>query len=131
METNETKTQVLLVDDDGSLVDLIEMYFEDRYNLVVAKDAEQAFEKLQVTSPDIILLDIMMPKMDGIQMLKELRKMDRYKDIPVVLLTAKGTKQDMKIGLASGANKYITKPFDFKELYEVIEACLNERTSVV
>ena len=106
METNETKTQVLLVDDDGSLVDLIEMYFEDRYKLIVAKDAEQAFEKLQVTSPDIILLDIMMPKMDGIQMLKELRKMDRYKDIPVVLLTAKGTKQDMKIGLASGANKY-------------------------
>lgn len=131
MDTVQNKTNVLLVDDDTSLVGLIEMYFEDRYNLTIAEDAIEAFKHLQNKIPDIILLDVMMPKMNGLQLLKEIRKDDKFKTIPVILLTAKGTDQDAKIGLETGANRYITKPFDFDELFQVIETCLHQQSATV
>jgi DNA-binding response OmpR family regulator len=121
------KPHILLVDDDVSLVELIEMYFEDRYELSIAKDAKEAFDLLAQRTPDLIVLDIMLPKMDGLQFLEKMRQMDAFRQLPVVLLTAKGTDHDIKIGMESGAQMYIPKPFDFDELFDVIERCLKTK----
>jgi two-component system alkaline phosphatase synthesis response regulator PhoP len=96
------------------------------YEVVTALDGEQALEKVAQQKPDLIVLDIMMPKLDGYETCKALKSRAETKDIPVILLSAKGRNVDQKTGFEVGADDYITKPFSPRKLVDRINAILGQ-----
>lgn len=116
------KTKILIVDDDENICELLRLYLEkDGFSTIVANDGKQAVEFNTKHSPDLILLDIMLPLLDGWQVCREIRK---NSDIPIIMLTAKGETFDKILGLELGADDYISKPFDTKEVVARIKAVL-------
>lgn len=114
--------KILIVDDDENICELLRLYLEkDGFDTIVANDGEQAVEFAAKYSPDLILLDIMLPKFDGWQVCREIRKTD---DTPIIMLTAKGETFDKILGLELGADDYVSKPFDTKEVIARIKAVL-------
>lgn len=114
--------KILIVDDDENICELLRLYLEkDGFDTVVANDGEQAVDYAAKYSPDLILLDIMLPKLDGWQVCREIRKTS---DIPIIMLTAKGETFDKILGLELGADDYVSKPFDTKEVIARIKAVL-------
>lgn len=120
------RPKVLLVDDDISFLELVKLYIGERYQVTTATDGHDIFDKLKSQVPDIVVLDVMMPRMDGYQVCKTIKSDERLRHIPVILLTAKSTQVDVEAGEKSGADSYIAKPFDFDELFEAIEKLLSE-----
>ena len=113
--------KILLVDDDRELTSLLKELLEmEGFNVVVAHDGEQALEKVDNTI-DLLLLDVMMPKKNGIETLKELRQRHQT---PVIMLTARGSELDRVLGLELGADDYLPKPFNDRELVARIRAML-------
>lgn len=113
---------VLIVEDDRNIQELLQMYLEkEGYAVTVAGDGGQGLAKFRSIKPDLVLLDIMMPVMDGWSVCKTIRAESKT---PVIMLTAKGEVDDKVTGLKSGADDYITKPFEMKELLARIEAVL-------
>ncbi len=109
--------KILIVDDDPFNLDLLEQELTDQgYAIERANDGEEALEKVESFLPDVILLDYMMPRMNGIEVVKRLKQDERHKGIPVILLTAKGSLEDKVRGLDAGADDYVVKPFDSFEL---------------
>jgi DNA-binding response OmpR family regulator len=109
--------KILIVDDDPFNLDLLEQELTDHsYTIERASDGEEALKKVESFLPDVILLDYMMPKMNGIEVVKRLKQDERYKGVPVILLTAKGSQEDKVRGLDAGADDYVVKPFDSFEL---------------
>ncbi|MFZ0534525.1 MAG: response regulator transcription factor [Anaerolineales bacterium] len=105
---------ILVVDDDRKTVDLIRLYLEkDEYQVLVAYDGRQALETARRLRPDLMILDLMLPKIDGLDICRTLRE---ETNLPIIILTAKTTEQDKLIGLDLGADDYITKPFSPREL---------------
>ena len=120
--------KVLLVDDDPVILKLLQVNFEmEGYKVSTANDGVEGLEKARAERPDIVLLDIMMPRMDGLQVTKELKGNDDTKDIPIILLSAKAQQADIQAGTATGAEEYLTKPFDPLELLERVGALLAAR----
>jgi class 3 adenylate cyclase len=118
-------SKILIVDDEPFNLDLLEQeLMEYDYVLERAVDGVDALEKTDSFSPDLILLDYMMPKMSGLEVVKQLRENDKHKGIPVILLTAKATQEDKIAGLDAGADDYVTKPFDSFELLARVRAML-------
>ena len=114
--------KILIVDDDENICELLRLYLEkDGFDTVVAGDGEQAVEYASKYSPDLILLDIMLPKLDGWQVCREIRKTS---ETPIIMLTAKGETFDKILGLELGADDYVSKPFDTKEVIARIKAVL-------
>lgn len=114
--------KILIVDDDENICELLRLYLEkDGFDTVVAGDGEQAVEYATKYSPDLILLDIMLPKLDGWQVCREIRKTS---ETPIIMLTAKGETFDKILGLELGADDYVVKPFDTKEIIARIKAVL-------
>ena len=114
--------KILIVDDDANICELLRLYLEkDGFDTVVANDGEQAVEYASKYSPDLILLDIMLPKLDGWQVCREIRKTS---ETPIIMLTAKGETVDKILGLELGADDYVSKPFDTKEVIARIKAVL-------
>ncbi len=112
--------KVLVADDDPHVLEFVRLYFEEQqFKLIEAEDGEMALEKVESESPDIAILDVMMPKKDGYEVCREILK--KY-DIPIILLTAKGDEFDRVLGLEIGADDYITKPFSPRELVARIKA---------
>lgn len=110
-------TQVLIIEDNVTLREtLIDAFEVDGYNTSSATNGQQGLERVQASRPDLIISDIMMPVMDGIELVKKLKANPETELIPVILLTAKSMQEDRLLGLGHGANDYITKPFDLKEL---------------
>lgn len=121
-----SKEKILVVDDDVNICELLRLYIErDDYQVVIANDGEQAVELFNREQPDLVLLDIMLPKMDGWQVCKEILKTSNR---PIIMLTAKGELFDKILGLELGADDYIIKPFEAKEVIARIHAVLR-RTS--
>lgn len=119
--------KILVVDDDTNICELLRLYMEkDGYSVSIANDGETAVKAFSEVQPDIVLLDIMLPKMDGWQVCREIRKTS-YK--PIIMVTAKGETFDKVLGLELGADDYVVKPFDTKEIMARIKAVLR-RTSV-
>ena len=119
---NAMQYKILSVDDDGNRCELLRRYLEkDGFETVVANDGEQAVDYAAKYTPDLILLDIMLPKLDGWQVCREIRKSS---DVPIIMLTAKGETFDKILGLELGADDYISKPFDTKEVIARIKAVL-------
>jgi len=117
--------KILIVDDEPFNLDLLEQeLMEYNYVLERATDGVDALQKADSFAPDIILLDYMMPKMNGLEVVKALRQSERHKSIPVILLTAKATQEDKVAGLDAGADDYVTKPFDSFELLARVRAML-------
>lgn len=114
--------KILIVDDDNNICELLRLYLEkDGFATLVANDGEQALRLAQTSNPDLVLLDIMMPKLDGWQVCREIRKTS---NMPIIMLTAKGETFDKVLGLELGADDYVTKPFDSKEVVARIKAVL-------
>jgi len=117
--------KILIVDDEPFNLDLLEQELADYdYAIERATDGVEALEKTEAFHPDIILLDYMMPKMNGLEVVKRLRASEQHKAIPVILLTAKATQEDKIAGLDAGADDYVTKPFDSFELLARVRAML-------
>ena len=113
---------VLIVEDDPNIRELLQLYLEkDGYAVAIAADGGQGLEKFRVIKPDLVLLDVMMPVLDGWEVCKAIRAEG---DTPVIMLTAKGETDDKVMGLKAGADDYVTKPFEMKELLARIEAVL-------
>ncbi len=118
--------KILVVDDDKNICELLRLYLEkEGYTVVFAYDGKMALEQFREQSPDFILLDIMLPFLNGWQVCSEIRKTSA---VPIVMLTAKGETSDTITGLELGADDYVTKPFDPKEILARIKAVLR-RTS--
>ena len=113
---------VLIVEDDKNIADLLQMYLEkEGYAVTIAGDGGQGLAKFRAIHPDLVLLDVMMPVMDGWSVCKAIRAESQT---PVIMLTAKSETDDKVAGLKSGADDYITKPFEMKEVLARIEAVL-------
>jgi CheY-like chemotaxis protein len=120
------RKRVLVVDDEPDVLLLCRVNLEfEGYEVTEASDGVQAMERVRERRPDIILLDVMMPRMDGWQVLTELKSDPEFQDIPVVMLTAKVQDQDQIRGWTSGAAEYITKPFSPLSLSQVLEDVLS------
>lgn len=114
--------KILIVDDDKNICELLRLYIEkEGYSTIVANDGKQAIELFEIENPNLILLDIMLPKLDGWQVCREIRKTSK---VPIIMLTAKGETFDKVLGFELGADDYLTKPFDTKELVYRIRAVL-------
>ncbi len=125
------KNKILVVDDEIDNVVLLEKRLKALgYDVVSAYDGEMAIEKAFTENPDLVLLDIMMPKKDGFEVLKILRENTKTKNLPVIMLTAKAEVSDKVKGLETGAIDYVTKPFDFKELQARILTNLKSQQNV-
>jgi DNA-binding NarL/FixJ family response regulator len=119
---NQRKLNVLLVEDEQILRENIAEFLElKKFKVYQAKNGLDADSLLKKVSPDIIICDISMPIMNGLQFLKMVRKNDQHNHIPFILLTAKAEKDDLRSGMLSGADDYIIKPFTFDELFNSIE----------
>ncbi len=113
---------VLIVEDDRNIAELLQMYLEkEGYAVTIAGDGGQGLSKFRAIKPDLVLLDVMMPVMDGWGVCKAIRAESKT---PVIMLTAKGETDDKATGLRTGADDYITKPFEMKEVLARIEAVL-------
>ena len=124
------KGRILVVDDEIYIVHILDFSLGmEGYEVITALDGEQALEKARAEKPDLIVLDIMMPKLDGYETCKILKAEADTKDIPVILLSAKGRNVDQKIGFEVGADDYITKPFSPRKLVERINAILGQSSS--
>ncbi|MBE5814135.1 MAG: response regulator transcription factor [Clostridiales bacterium] len=117
-----SEQQILLVDDDPNISKLVKLYLEkEGFGVIEAARGDTALEAFENTSPALVLLDVMLPGIDGLQVLREIRKTSR---IPVIMLTAKDETFDKVLGLELGADDYITKPFETKELVARVKAVL-------
>ena len=114
--------KILVVDDDLNICELLRLYLEkEGYTVVLANDGITAVSTFQEESPDLVLLDIMLPRLDGWQVCREIRK---FSDNPIIMLTAKGEVFDKVLGLELGADDYVVKPFDTKEIIARVKAVL-------
>ena len=128
------QNKILIVDDDENICELLNLYLKkDGFDTSIAYNGRQAVELAEKYNPDLILLDIMLPELDGWQVCREIRKKS---EVPIIMLTAKGETFDKILGLELGADDYVTKPFDTKEVVARIKAVLrrsneNEKTEKI
>jgi DNA-binding response OmpR family regulator len=118
------KKIIMVVDDEPHILDLVKVTLGDEYEFVEAREAEEVFEKVKEHKPDLILLDIMLPGMDGFQICQRLRSDPATRDVVVAMLSAKKEDHDILTGIDVGAVAYITKPFNPYELQEKVRELL-------
>ncbi|MBU4484038.1 response regulator [bacterium] len=120
------KSRILIADDERDIVQLLRLRFEiDQYDVDTAYDGEEVLVKVEQNKPDVILLDISMPKLDGFEVCRKLKADKRYKDIPIFILTARTHDKSKKIGKALKVEEYITKPFYLNSLVEKVAKAIN------
>lgn len=123
--------QLLLVDDEPGVRLSVKEYLQEigDFKVRVASNADEAWQLLQQQTPDLVISDVMMPKVDGYQFLKQLREDPRFKSLPVVFLTARGMTSDRILGYQAGVDAYLPKPFDPDELVAIVENLLERRSA--
>jgi len=125
-EEKEGKYRILLIEDDPAISNVVELNLKlDNYDVFLAADGEEGLKMVAETEPDLIILDVMMPKMDGWQVLMQLKSDDKTSDIPVIMLTAIDDEQSKVIGLRGGADDYVPKPFSPLELAARVKVILD------
>lgn len=121
------KKRILLVDDEKQLVELVSMRLEaNGYEVIPAYDGQDALDKARKTKPDLIILDLMLPKIDGYKVCRMIKFDEKYKHIPIIMFTARAQENDERLGYEVGANGYITKPFEAQELLNKIADLLKQ-----
>jgi phosphate regulon transcriptional regulator PhoB len=119
------KAKILVVDDERDIIELVSYNLEkEGFKVISAMDGEKALELVSSKEPEIIILDLMLPGIDGLDMCRELKRNDKTSSIPIIMLTAKGEESDIVIGLELGADDYITKPFSPRILVARVKAVL-------
>ncbi|MDD5496773.1 MAG: response regulator [Candidatus Omnitrophica bacterium] len=119
--------RILIVDDEAQLVEMVKMRLEAAgYEVITSYDGQDGFEKARDERPDLIILDLMLPKMDGYKVCGLLKNDARYSKIPIIMFTARAQDEDIKIGKDLGAEEYVTKPFDAKLLLAKIKERIGE-----
>ena len=122
-----TKQRILIADDDGNIAELISLYLtKEGYEVRKAADGREALQLVNSFNPNLLILDIMMPELDGYEVCREVRKTSQ---VPIIMLTAKGETFDKVLGLELGADDYMVKPFDTKELIARVKAVLRRLES--
>ena len=121
--------KIMVADDDKNICELLRLYLEkEQYTVVIANDGNEAIAKFNAEAPALILLDVMMPGLDGWQVCREIRKKS---NVPIIMITAKGETCDKVLGLELGADDYVVKPFDAKEIVARIKAVLRRTVNGV
>ena len=121
------KGKILVVDDDIHICELVKLYLEkEEYEVITAHDGGEGLEKFKSCNPNLVFLDIMLPVMDGLQLCREIR---RINNTPIIMLSAKGETFDKVLGLELGADDYIVKPFEPKELLARVKAMLRRSST--
>ncbi len=121
---------VLVVDDEPNIVMSLEFLMEQAgFEVRVAADGEAALKAMEEKLPDLVLLDVMMPKRDGYDLCQMIRAKPEWKDVRIIMLTAKGREVEREKGMALGADDYVTKPFSTRELVERVKSFLEDRES--
>ena len=119
--------KILVVDDEVDLVETVRFPLEmEGFNVLVSYNGEDALNQARRENPDLILLDLMLPKLDGYKVCRLLKFDERYKHIPILMLTAKTQEEDKLLGKETGADEYITKPFDIDDLMKKVKSYLNK-----
>jgi len=119
--------KILVVDDEVDLVETVRFSLElEGFDVLVSYNGEDALNQARKESPDLIILDLMLPKLDGYKVCRLLKFDERYKYIPILMLTAKTQEKDKILGKETGADEYITKPFEMDYLMEKVKAYLNK-----
>jgi len=122
------KKRILLVDDEVDFVEMLRTRLEDNnYEVIVAYDGEEGLERAEKEEPDLIILDVMLPRINGFDICRKLKIDENFKDIPIILLTAKFQPSDIKFGEAMGADSYITKPFEPQVLLVKMRELLDKK----
>ncbi len=122
------RKRILVVDDEIYIVHILEFSLTmEGYAVLTASDGEEALRIIEQERPDLVVLDIMMPKLDGYEVCKRLRQDDQFRTLPVILLSAKGRPIDREAGLSAGADDYITKPFSPRKLLEKMRELLDRQ----
>ncbi|OHB54754.1 MAG: hypothetical protein A2Y07_05900 [Planctomycetes bacterium GWF2_50_10] len=125
------KAKILVIDDEPNIVQTLQDRLEmNDYTVITAANGKEGLDKAIEQRPDIILLDVIMPVMDGHEMLEHLRKFEEGRDIAVIMLTARSQSQDIARATACGIEDYIVKPFDLSELLEKIETIIENRKAL-
>ena len=120
-------SKILIVDDEQDIVETLTFMLKQRgYECIFAYDGETGLKLAKEEAPDLIILDVMMPKINGYKICRLLKYDARYKNIPIIMVTARGQEQDKAIGEETGADEYITKPFEFSDVIERIEKYLKK-----
>ncbi|MGD1943257.1 MAG: response regulator [Leptolyngbyaceae cyanobacterium] len=128
--SEETTGKVLLVDDEAGLREAVQAYLEDSgFTVEAASNASEGWDKLQVSTPDVLISDIMMPQVDGYQFLQQVREDPRYKSLPVVFLPARGMTSDRIQGYSAGVDAYLSKPFDPEELVAIVTNLIDRQVA--
>lgn len=126
--TDATPKKILVVDDEPDVASLLTLMLKSQgYAVVTASDGQEALEKARGEAPDLILLDVMLPRMDGYKVARMLKFDENYSHIPIIMLTAKIQDRDKQTGLEMGANDYLTKPFDTTVLLNKIKDILEKK----
>lgn len=119
--------KILLVDDSETILQIEQMILaKNSYELILARDGEEGVAKALATRPDLILMDIVMPKMDGFEAVKKLRDNAQMRGVPIVMVTSKGEAESMEAGYENGCSDYILKPIDQLELLAKVKNLLGE-----
>lgn len=117
--------RILVVDDEKPITSYLQSKLSKLgYEVSVAEDGEEAVEKALLRIPDIVLLDVKLPKLNGYEVCRRLRSDPRTKSVPILILSAKAQERDIREGLAAGADKYLCKPMGFPDILREIQACL-------
>ncbi|HEU4390357.1 MAG TPA: response regulator [Blastocatellia bacterium] len=120
------RKKILLVDDAETILMMERMILSKAYDLVTAKDGCEALDKAHAQRPDLILLDVVMPKMDGFEACKQIRASDPIKQTPIILVTTRGENHNIETGYRNGCNDYITKPFVSSELLAKVKKLIGD-----
>jgi DNA-binding response OmpR family regulator len=125
---NTAAKKILVVDDEPDVASLLTLMLKSQgYNIISAGDGQEALEKARGENPDLILLDIMLPRLDGYKVARMLKFDENFSHIPIIMLTAKIQERDKQMGMEMGANDYITKPFDTAALLTKIKDLLEKK----
>jgi CheY-like chemotaxis protein len=117
---------VLVVDDDPVILQLLQVNFEmEGFRVLTASDGDEALRQARSKQPDIVVSDVMMPKVDGLELASRLKRDPRTRRLPVILLTARAQAADIQRGLETGVEEYVTKPFDPMELVDIVYSVLD------
>jgi two-component system phosphate regulon response regulator PhoB len=123
-----TQPRILIIEDERALTDVLAYNLQrEGYETLVAHDGREGLRKAQTLLPDLVLLDLMLPTLNGLEVCRELRASSRTRDIPILMLTAKAEETDQVVGFSLGADDYVTKPFSVKVLVQRIKALQRRR----
>ena len=121
------KKKILVIEDEAQLVKAIEIRLKEAdYQVLTAYDGVEGLEKARKEKPDLIILDLMLPKLDGYEVCRMLKFDEKYKNVPIIILTARAQEADEKLGYKTGADAYISKPFQYEVVLAKIKELLKE-----